>query len=63
MYIANGVSVMGPGRFIHIEGYMLHVIHPVILECNRTTKYPRKFLVAVNISFLFVYVGCDQSVL
>jgi len=55
--------VVGPGRFSHIEGYMLHVIHPVILEYNRTTsKYPRKILVAVNISFMFVYAGCDQSV-
>jgi len=61
-YVADDVSV-GPGRFSHIEGYMLHVIYPVILECNRTTsKYPRKFLVAVNISFLFIYAGCDQSV-
>ena len=55
--------MVGPGRFSQLEGCMLHVIHPVILECNRTTsKYPRKFLVAVNISFVFVYAGCDQSV-
>ena len=62
-YVANGVPMVGPGRFSHIEGYTLHVIQPVIVECNRTTsKYLRKFLVAVNISFLFVYAGCDQSV-
>ena len=62
-YVANDVSVVGPGRFSQLQGYMLLVIHPVILECNRTTsKYPRKFLVDVNISFLFVYAGCDQSV-